>query len=472
MITTDTACVIRRVSADTLTPVDILYGCDPVALLESAVCAGKTGRFSIAVIDVAFAVYKKNGRYYKKCNSVETEISAVSFFDALSHAPRFHTASDTVQVYPLPTGGVGFIGYECVAEMESAVRVHTTRSDEYEAYMTFGRSFIIFDHLHYECICVVVQYEGETINCAEMCDELAASVSALPLKAYAVAQCRSSRLIAGDKDEREQFISRVRFVKEEIEKGNLLQCLLSRTRQIDTDHTPKDAYRMLRRTNPSPYMFYLVTDQSVIFGASPEEMISVRDGRITMKPIAGTRPRGVTRGEDDRLEHDLLSDEKECAEHRMLVDLTRNDIGRCARSGTVQVPKAMYVERYSHVMHIVSDVEGIKRDDYSIGECVAAAFPAGTVSGAPKIQAINTITACESSPRGVYAGLVGYIDHVGNFDSCIAIRTAVQRGNVVTLQAGAGIVYDSVPEKEYEETEHKMRVFLSLYGIHGEKEEL
>lgn len=467
----DTTCAIRRVNADTLTPIDILYGCDPVALLESAMCAGKTGRYSIAVIDVAFSVYKKNGRYYRNENKKENEISATCFFDALAKAPQY-IHDDTYDIaFPLPTGGVGFIGYECVGEMEPAVRVHPSLPDDYEAYMIFGRTFIIFDHLHHECICVAVRYEDETIDCMSLCEKLISNVTELPHTSYNSTYL-DSHLIAADAHERTNFINNVRYIKSEIEKGNLLQCVLSRTCQIETDLSPKDAYRLLRRHNPSPYMFFIVTDRSVVFGASPEEMVSIRDGRITMKPIAGTRPRGKSQSDDDHFEYDLLADEKECAEHRMLVDLTRNDIGRCAQSGSVNVPRTMYIERYSHVMHIVSDVEGLKKENYSVGDCVAAVFPAGTVSGAPKIQAINTITTCETSPRGVYAGLIGYIDQYGNFDSCIAIRTAIQRGNIVTLQAGAGIVYDSVPEREYEETEHKMRVFTKLYGIQNTEEDI
>lgn len=466
-----TTYALQRVNADTLTPIAILYGCNPAALLESAVCAGKTGRFSIAVIDVAFTVYKKNGRYYRNQNKQETEITATSFFDALNKSPRCPVDDDSMVSFPLPTGGVGFIGYECVSEMEPAVCVHPSLPDDYEAYMIFGRSFIIIDHLHYECICVALQYEHETIDCPAVCTKLADTVSTLPHTTYQTVHTHSHEL-PPDSDERTHFINNVQYIKSEIEKGNLLQCVVSRTRQIKTDLSPKDAYRLLRKHNPSPYMFYLVTDRSVVFGASPEEMLSVRDGRITMKPIAGTRPRGHSRSDNDRFEHELLADEKECAEHRMLVDLTRNDIGRCAKSGSVKVSRTMYVERYSHVMHIVSDVEGLTKENYSIGDCVAAVFPAGTVSGAPKIRAINTITTCEASPRGIYAGLVGYIDQFGNFDSCIAIRTAVQRGKIVTLQAGAGIVYDSIPEMEYEETDHKMRVFTTLYGICDTKEEV
>ncbi|HEY1405141.1 MAG TPA: anthranilate synthase component I family protein, partial [Spirochaetota bacterium] len=260
--------------------------------------------------------------------------------------------------------------------------------------------------------------------------------------------------------EKEKFKAGVEKIREYITQGDAIQVVLSQRMSVDCEGDPFYIYRALRSINPSPYMFYLNFDSFVIFGASPEVMVKVENGKALLRPIAGTRPRGANEAEDESLTKDLLSDEKERAEHIMLVDLGRNDLGRVAKPGSVKVTRMMDVELYSHVMHIVSEVTAELPDGVDAIDVVKATFPAGTVSGAPKVRAMEIIEEIEPDRRNHYAGLVGYFSYSGNFDSCIAIRTAAVVDKKLYLHAGAGIVYDSVPEKEYDETIAKARAIL------------
>lgn len=260
---------------------------------------------------------------------------------------------------------------------------------------------------------------------------------------------------------RREFEDAVRRVKEYILAGDAFQVVLSQRLSVALGARPFDLYRALRSLNPSPYLYFLDLDGLQLVGSSPEVLVRVEDGEVTVRPIAGTRPRGRTPEEDRALADELRSDEKELAEHRMLVDLGRNDVGRVARYGTVRVPELMVVERYSHVMHLVSQVEGRLRDGLSAMDVFRACFPAGTVTGAPKIRAMEIIDELEPVRRGPYAGAVGYVAYGGmNMDTAIAIRTVVVAGGRAYVQAGAGVVADSVPEREYQETVNKARALL------------
>ena len=242
-----------------------------------------------------------------------------------------------------------------------------------------------------------------------------------------------------------------------IYEGEIFQVVLSQRFSMSFEGDSFNLYRALRQINPSPYLFYLDFDEVVLIGSSPEVLVRVEDGRAQLLPIAGTRPRGRNAAEDERLAEELLNDPKERAEHLMLVDLGRNDLGRICSVGSVVVDRYAYIERYSHVMHIVSAVSGEVAPHFQPMDVLRACFPAGTVSGAPKVRAMEIIDALEPTKRGIYAGAVGYIDFSGNMDTCIAIRTMVVRDNEIFIQAGAGIVADSNPEREYEETENKAR---------------
>jgi anthranilate synthase component 1 len=252
----------------------------------------------------------------------------------------------------------------------------------------------------------------------------------------------------------------VETAKEYIAAGDIFQVVLSQRVDVPTPAHPFTLYRALRTINPSPYMFYLDIGDHHVVGASPELLVRVEDGVVTNHPIAGTRPRGTDPDHDAQLADELLADEKERAEHIMLVDLGRNDVGRVSKPGTVRVPRLMEIERFSHVMHIVSNVEGEIRDEFSPLDALRACFPAGTVSGAPKVRAMEIVAELEVDRRGVYSGAVGYVSFNGAMDTCIALRTLVYKDGVASLQAGGGIVLDSTPDGEYAESFHKMRALV------------
>ncbi|MEZ0229765.1 MAG: anthranilate synthase component I family protein [Planctomycetota bacterium] len=266
------------------------------------------------------------------------------------------------------------------------------------------------------------------------------------------------------------FEDQVLQAKKHIVAGDVFQIVLSRGLEVETEASPLSVYRALRAINPSPYLFYLETSGAVVMGSSPELLVRVEQGKVHVRPIAGTRKRGATEEEDRALELDLLDDEKERAEHLMLVDLGRNDVGQVAKLGSVSVDELMTIERYSHVMHLVSHVSGDLDTSFDRFDALKAGFPAGTVSGAPKRRAIELIADLEGDARGLYAGAVGYVDlaagsQPGGLDTCIAIRTLVQRGKKVIARAGAGIVYDSDPKKEFEETENKAKALLAAVRL-------
>ena len=265
---------------------------------------------------------------------------------------------------------------------------------------------------------------------------------------------------------KEEFMEMVKKAKHYIEEGDVIQVVLSQRFHLESDVPGFLIYRALRKINPSPYLFFLQLEDEVLIGSSPEILVRMESGVVETRPIAGTRPRGKTEEEDIALEEELKNDEKEQAEHMMLVDLGRNDVGRVCKYGSVEVYELMIVERYSHVMHLVSGVRGKIKDEFDMFDAFSATFPAGTVSGAPKIRAMEIITELEKRVRGPYAGAVGYFGFSGNMDFCITIRTLFQKGNTLYIQAGAGIVADSVPEREYDETINKaMAIFKALKSI-------
>ena len=259
----------------------------------------------------------------------------------------------------------------------------------------------------------------------------------------------------------DEFIRNVKIAKQHIIDGDIFQIVLSQRFEVDNPPESFNVYRMLRATNPSPYLYYFKNKDYNIAGASPEMLVNVTDGIVKTKPIAGTVPRGVTEEEDIALEKSLISDPKECAEHTMLVDLGRNDVGKVSKFGTVEVTSYMKVERYSKVMHLVSDVKGELQDGKNALDALMSVLPAGTLSGAPKVRAMEIIDELENKRRGLYGGTVGYIGFDGNIDTCIAIRTVLFKNNKAYIQAGAGIVHDSVPEKEFRETQNKAKAMIN-----------
>ena len=372
-------------------------------------------------------------------------------------------------------GAVGYFGYDVVRTIERLPSPPPRGVDAPDALFVFSRSLLILDNLRglgRIVVAVPVTDAMSEDDLRRRFDEAQREIWILterlrapsPLRPLALAE--SAPPATGRSTyERSRFLKDVERIREYIMAGDCFQGLLARRIELPHDFESGDLYRALRALNPSPYMYHLQLDGVELVGSSPELLVRVADGRVTVRPIAGTRPRGATPAEDERLSAELLADEKERAEHVMLVDLGRNDVGRIARYGTVKVTDFMAVERYSHVLHIVSQVEGELRDGCSALDAYRATFPAGTMTGAPKVRAMEIIDELEPERRGAYAGAVGYIA-IGDerMDLAITIRTCVIAGGKASIQVGAGIVADSVPEREWDETENKARALLTALG--------
>ena len=366
---------------------------------------------------------------------------------------------------PLQGGLVGYFNYDLIRKWEERVATIPDSPEVPEAVFTVARRVIIFDHLTHSIKVVAFAHirEGQDLKevYARACEDVVDTVRSLerPLTSVLAGMPFSlSDLESNFK--KEDFETAVRKAKEHIAAGDVIQVVLSQRFSGRVSGEDFALYRNLRSINPSPYMFYLNFGDTRLIGASPEILVRLTKGKIELRPIAGTRPRGADPDEDKALEADLMADPKERAEHIMLVDLGRNDAGKVARPGSVKTPRLMEVERYSHVMHIVSAVEGTLREDRDAFDLFMSAFPAGTVTGAPKIRAMEIIRDLEPSSRGPYAGAVGYFGFNGNMDFCITIRTITISGERLALQVGAGIVADSVPEREYQETLNKAGAML------------
>jgi anthranilate synthase component 1 len=362
-------------------------------------------------------------------------------------------------------GAVGYLGYEAVRRLEELPSPGSDPLALPESLFLFVDSLLIFDHAKNKIkIVALARPDGDEayrIATARI-EELAARLKAPLEPPHPTPPPRKSSGIAETVSNltRAEFEANVARAREYIIAGEAIQVVLSQRLSKRTSAQPLDIYKALRSINPSPYMFFLDFKDFQLIGSSPEILVRAIDGKVTTRPLAGTRPRGKTSAEDKRLEEELRADEKERAEHIMLVDLGRNDIGRVSRPGSVEVSELMEVERYSHVMHLVTNVEGRLRQDMTPVDALAACFPAGTVSGAPKIRAMQVIAELEPDKRGPYAGCVGYFGFSGAMDTAITIRTIVVADGVAHVQAGAGIVYDSIPEREYEETLNKARALL------------
>ena len=369
-------------------------------------------------------------------------------------------------------GAVGYAGYDIVRHYEPLP--NCPKDDRGLPDMAFGfyDTMVIFDHVQ-KTVQVVSNALLEGADPARAYDDACSRIDAVvkrlkrpaPLRVEDMVRSEPVSLPFDSNVRREDFERAVDACKEYIRAGDIFQVVLSQRLRVESGADPVDIYRALRVINPSPFMFFLRTRDATLLGSSPEIMVRVENGKITSRPLAGTRPRGATPEEDKRLEEELLADPKERAEHVMLVDLARNDVGRVAEFGSVEISDVMHVERYSHVMHIVSNVVGQLRPEYSALDALRVSVPAGTVSGAPKVRAMQIIDEFEPTKRGPYGGAVGYVDYSGNMDTCIALRTMVLSGGHLDVQAGAGIVADSVPAREYEETLNKARALLLAVQI-------
>jgi len=443
--------VMQSMACDTLTPVgayNALVGEDQGFLLESVpVAYSFVGRFDTdGIIEV------KEGQE-----------------DPWASMPRIANplSFDQSSLPPFIGGYVGYIGYDMVRGVERLPRPGIA-SGFPDALLGRVMTLLVFDHLRQDLklLHVIPQpglTDGEAASIAverfgEIEDALyAGSISSRP----EMPRIRRIKELSLSDSE---FCDAVLKAKDYLHKGDIMQVVLSRRVQLDLEGEPFDIYRRLRRINPSPYLFFMKMADVTLIGSSPEEMVRLQGDTITTVPIAGTRPRGKSEVEDDYLMADLLGDEKERAEHLMLLDLARNDVGRVCVPGTVKVVTREKVRLYSHVMHIVSCVEGTRREDVDAIDVLKACFPAGTVSGAPKVRAMEIIDELEGRCRGPYAGAVGYISYNGNMDTGIIIRTIFSRGGRTYVQAGAGIVWDSTPERELKEIDNKLKALQQALG--------
>ena len=445
-------------------------------LLESVQGGEKWGRYSIIGLPCP-TVVRVTGDLLLIEQEGE-EIHRQQTDDPLTAIQSIHRQFNVPQLDTLPrfNGGlVGYFGYDTVRYIEP----HLAQSDlpdpvsAPDIMLMVSDELLVFDNLSGR-LHIVVHTDPESDDAyvagCERLDQLVEQISSLSMGHSAPA----GRLVR-ESDFRSSFVQEdfedaVERCKEYIQSGDIFQVVLSQRLSIPFEAEPITLYRALRTVNPSPYMYFLDLDDFQIVGSSPEILARLEEGEVTVRPIAGTRRRGLSEEEDRRLEEELISDPKELAEHLMLVDLGRNDVGRIAATGTVKLTSKMQVERYSHVMHIVSNVTGELQDDLDAIDVLRATFPAGTVSGAPKVRAMEIIGELEPVRRGIYSGAVGYIGWNGNMDTAIAIRTAVIADGELHIQAGAGIVADSIPSQEWQETMNKGRavfraVAMALAGL-------
>lgn len=442
--------------ADTTTPIEVLQMLKKVSnhvyLLESAEADKRWGRYSFLGYDPALEITCYNGTCTVK-SPMTSRTTTEDVRELIRNVIR-ENKSPKIDGLPSFTGGlVGYFSYDYIKYSEPTLRLDAVDEEGFsDVNLMLFHKVIAFDNYRQKIILIVnartddpdTDYNKAVMELENMKQLIAKREKAphVPMK-----------LISDFKPlfDEEAYCDMVRKGKHYIKEGDIFQVVLSNRLEAQMEGSLLDAYRVLRTTNPSPYMFYFSGSDGEISGASPETLVKLEEGKLYTFPLAGTRRRGATPEEDDALEQELLADEKERAEHNMLVDLGRNDIGKISRIGTVEVEKYMSIERYSHVMHIGSTVGGMIREDKDALDAVDAILPAGTLSGAPKLRACEIINELENNKRGIYGGAIGYISFTGNLDTCIAIRLAFSKNGKVFVRSGAGIVADSVPENEYRE---------------------
>ncbi|MCI8265704.1 MAG: anthranilate synthase component I [Lachnospiraceae bacterium] len=461
--------VCKEVLADDITPILMLRklaALDEQYFLLESVEGGSSGRYSFLGFHPKLTVACKGGTVRVKENGMVRVLSGTPK-EALQTLLNTYRSPQIDGLPPFTGGLVGYFAYEMIQYAEPKLRIKQSDMNDYEL-MLFDK-LIVFDHLHHK-LCFI-------INAKTQEGEAGYRKAAADLETF-VETIRVTEPIPHEKQppapeftcnfSKEEYCTVVERTKQFIKEGDIFQGVISRRFEADYEGNLLNAYRVLRTTNPSPYMYFIKLKEMQIAGTSPETMVKLTNRKLMTFPVAGTRRRGKDREQDIALEKELLADEKECAEHNMLVDLARNDIGKIAEYGSVKVTDYMAVHRFSKVMHIASTVTGTLAADKTCSDTVEALLPAGTLSGAPKFRACEIIDELEPVPRGVYGGAIGYLDFSGNLDVCIAIRTAVKKGSKVYVQAGAGIVADSIPENEYQECADKAGAVIDAIRCVGE----
>jgi anthranilate synthase component 1 len=449
--------VCKEIFSDVITPILLLRKLAQVDknyyLLESVEGGERWGRYSFLGFNPLLHVTCKDGEVTIKSGEIVTKMSGAPM-DALRELLNKYKTPRIDGLPPFTGGFVGYFSYEMIGYAEPKLKIKKNDFKDYDL-MLFDK-VIAFDHLRQK-ISIVANYKAQDKE-----QGFHAALLEIEKVIHLINDRAPLQVLKADENPvftcnttKERYGEMVEQTKKYIREGDIFQAVISRRFEAEYQNSLLNTYRVLRTTNPSPYMFFIQSEDVQIAGASPETMIKLMDGKLTTFPVAGTRPRGKTKEEDTALEIELLADEKELSEHNMLVDLARNDVGRIAKYGSVQVEDYMKIHRFSKVMHIASVVTGEIDQSKDGCDTVAALLPAGTLSGAPKFRACEIIDELEPVARGVYGGAIGYLDFSGNLDVCIAIRTAVKKDNKVYVQAGAGIVADSIPEQEYEECANK-----------------
>ena len=462
--------VAKDVHLDDVTPLTIysqISNKSNTFLLESVEGGETWAQYSIVGLDCLDTI-KVTG------NTIETktgdQISSFISDNPLDEIQELISGLKTPEIKDLPRfygGYVGFFAYESAKYAEKRIADLVNKDSKFdehmpEIFLVKAEKLIVYDNTD-QSIQIIFNVDPSKTSYEEALDAIEKIGSLLTSEDTIfddTFKTPSGEMVFNSNFEKDDYINAVGLVKNYIEEGDVMQVVLAQDFSQDFQNDPFDLYRALRQLNPSPYMYYLDLDECQIVGASPEILVRLEEDKVTLRPIAGTRKRGSNTEEDLANEKDLLSDPKEIAEHLMLIDLGRNDVGRVSEMGTVQVTDKMIVEKYSHVMHIVSNVTGTLSKDLDAIDALKASLPAGTLSGAPKIRAMQIINELEPSSRGIYGGAIGYISWNGNIDTAIAIRTAVIKDNVIHVGAGAGIVADSIPENEWLECKQKAKVFL------------
>ncbi|WP_418463032.1 anthranilate synthase component I [Frisingicoccus sp.] len=466
--------VCKEIYADMMTPISMLIRLSAISqryyLLESVEGGEKWGRYSFLGYDPIMRVSCKDGKVTiesdRETKVVETEKPLM----VLRNILKTYKAPKLPDMPPFTGGFVGHFSYGMIGYAEPTLKLKSGEFEDYD-FMLFDK-IIAYDHLKQKiCLIVHMKTERPMENYGRAMAELQ-KMTDLIRSNVKLRECKSDKNVNFTCNEtKEEFCEMVERAKQYIFDGDSFQIVASRRFESEYRGSLVNAYRVLRTINPSPYMVYMKIDDKEIMSTSPETLVRLENGRLITFPVAGSRPRGMTPEADKALEKELLADEKELAEHNMLVDLGRNDLGRICKFGTVEVTEYKQIHKYSRIMHICSQVEGDIREDCDSLDAIEAVLPAGTLSGAPKIRACEIIEELEKTPRGIYGGALGYLDFTGNMDTCIAIRMAVKKGNKVYVQAGAGIVADSVPETEYEETANKAGAVIRAIQNAGEVDE-
>lgn len=469
-----TDALYQSLSSERYTPYSLARKIGATAILESANFAKGRERYSILMAEQAFKIIQDEDGvgFIVDGQRIPFDSSNVDSRDAIGRkkdadildallyvAEQNQTpATGTNAEIPIPASGLGYLSYEFAARCDNIKFFE--QKDELkipESLFIAGHIYIVFDHFTETMHIFGLNYNEHQIDLQAAIDNLIKRMNDMDFSYVQEPPTHFEyKMLTDIEASKQEYIDKVNALKKHIIAGDIIQAVPSRRVQIECEASAMTVYGKLRKVNPSPYLFYIDFGDFQLTGCSPESLVRVRNGKASIHPIAGTIHRGATDAEDEQLKQTLVSNPKERAEHLMLVDLARNDLGRVCEKGSVTVPQYMECELYSHVIHIVSNTEGVLREGVKPIQVLRASFPAGTVSGAPKISAMQILSGLEGTKRRFYAGAVGYVQCNGDLDFCIAIRSTLKQGNVYTLQAGGGIVYDSNPEREFTETCEKL----------------